>query len=244
MTPARFPGLALTLRRTPVRRGVALLLLLTFLVSPYGLLAAPISNRVPVFNADAGLINIQGNAQAIRDIALTAGKALTIERISTDVVSHGSLSQVQEAAPQIKAGTQLDLRSGQGTTLTGAQLTAGQALNVLAGQNLIVDAAARSDNWQDSGQSSDGRYRRQATYYSGSRLTSGGETTLAANNDLTVRGSTVHSGGNLTAQAGGNLDLLASVDQDRLSYQLGQPLNPGQTGAYAQHGDSVIGVGQ
>ena len=108
---------------------------------------------------------------------------------------------------ELKSGTSLSIAAGNDATLTGTKLDAGTTVSLTAENNITLLAAVNQEFESSNSKSgnflrkTEKRDSRSATTYQGVSITSGGDATVKAKNNLTTAGTTLKAGGNATLEA-------------------------------------------
>ncbi|EGO65284.1 hemagglutinin repeat-containing protein, partial [Acetonema longum] len=153
-----------------------------------------------------------------QDLALQAGRNLavnTVETKDTKTITGKGYSSSQETTTHlqsnIQAGGNATLAAQNDLTLQGANLTAGQDLALQAGRNLAVNAAQQKQSSAENKKKYS--HHSQTITNLQSNIQAGGNATLVAQNDLTLRGANLAAQNDLTLAAGGNITVAAVKDR-------------------------------
>lgn len=107
------------------------------------------------------------------------------------------------------AGNDISLIGSSVKADGGVQAKAGYDINILSSLDTSQGNGSEGWGWRSSS------YNYDRKQHNASVLNGGGNVALQAGNDLTVLGSSVQSGGLLTAQAAGNITVQSEVDSNR-----------------------------
>ncbi|WP_426715810.1 hemagglutinin repeat-containing protein, partial [Chromobacterium violaceum] len=107
------------------------------------------------------------------------------------------------------AGNDISLIGSSVKADGGVQAKAGHDINILSSLDTSQGNGSEGWGWRSSS------YNYDRKQHNASVLNGGGNVALQAGNDLTVLGSSVQSGGLLTAQAAGNITVQSEVDSNR-----------------------------
>ncbi len=167
--------------------------------------------RAATIDADGAL-----GAAAGANLEITAGvHSQGIEGRLTDMnsgrVSRLDVSHERAIASDLRAAD-ITLTAGNDLTLAGSDLTSDEALRLTAGGDLTLGTAAEHD--RHDRQRGDGRNWRleSSTGERVTTLSAGGDIDLSSGQDLTVRGSAIHTPGDARLAAQGDITLEAAYD--------------------------------
>lgn len=133
--------------------------------------------------------------------------------VAADGNGEQSVTFVQQQAT-IAGSQQLTINAGRDVSFMGANVKSGGALTLDAGRDITADAVRRSE--RVAVVFGKGFFERESTSHLATAITSGGDTRLAAGNDITLTGARVESGAGVTLQAGGDIRLAAVKDRELL----------------------------
>ena len=133
-----------------------------------------------------------------KDVTLKAGRDIRNERKA----SHTEISTQLWREASISAENDLNLAAGRDLAIVAASVKTGGNASLSAGNNITVDTLATQQN-------SSGAYNAyiNRTTHLGSQLAIGGNLTMQAGNDLQLTAANVNVGGNMALHAGGDISL-------------------------------------
>ncbi|WP_205962908.1 hemagglutinin repeat-containing protein, partial [Pararobbsia silviterrae] len=187
--------------------------------------------RAGTLDAQAGRdLNARAaNIEASADATLAAAHDVhldTVTQSSDDHVAWATRDHVERASStdtgtRVSAGKNLTITTGHDVNATAAYAQAGDALTVAAGHDIQITAGERSLYANEENTQSQREFLRsrsthtidteQQTASIGSTL-SGNTVDIQAAHDVTIRGSTVASTGDVNVRAGNDLNIAASTD--------------------------------
>ncbi|MBM7329372.1 hemagglutinin repeat-containing protein [Agrobacterium sp. S2] len=169
------------------------------------------------------VVNPNAMVSAGGDANLAAAETLKLQGAGVDVGGNASLSgrdvvlDAQKVAndgsqnatgTRINAGGDIGIKAENDVTIIGSSAKAGGALDVTAENGSVnvvtTDVTRKSD---------DGYLKSTRTTQQGSELSSGGDTSISASQDVLISGSAVNSGGDTSIGAGGNVNITAAQNQ-------------------------------
>lgn len=169
-----------------------------------------------VVNPNA-MVSAGGNAN------LAAAETLKLQGAGVDVGGNASLSgrdvvldaqkvsndgSQNATGTRINAGGDIGIKAENDVTIIGSSAKAGGALDVTAENGSVnvvtTDVTRKSD---------DGYLKSTRTTQQESELSSGGDTSISASQDVLISGSAVNSGGDTSIGAGGNVNITAAQNQ-------------------------------
>ncbi|KAB2793096.1 hemagglutinin [Brucella anthropi] len=169
------------------------------------------------------VVNPDAMVTAVGNAALQAGETLKLQGAGVDVGGNATLTgrdvvlDSQKVAndgsqnatgTRITAGGDIGIKAENDVTIIGSSAKAGGALDVTAENGSVnvvtTDVTRKSD---------DGYSRTTTTTQQGSELSSGGDTSISASQDVLISGSSVNSGGDTSIGAGGNVNITAAQNQ-------------------------------
>lgn len=159
-------------------------------------------------NNDSGRISGQ-------TVALGAGNDLHLGIATQKLTLFPGQTFTREGVAGSVDGQSVTLAAGRDLTLAGGQIQAGDA-TLSAGRDLSIGTqTVTTEQHLKNGGST---YDRSASSERASTISTTGDLSLSAQNDLTVAGSQVKSGGNLTGTAGNNILLNAATASESVDY--------------------------
>ncbi len=176
---------------------------------------------------------IASQVEAKRNLAIVATKNLTLGPAANEQHSYGQSKKVksiedhvQQVSTTLKAGGDATLSAGQDLTLVASTVNAGNEAYLVAGNNLALKAAADQDYsfYSKTKKSSSGKKFRldetDSTTQVGSLVSSGGDSTLVAGENLLLAGSAVTSEKGATKLvASKDVQILAVTDSDSARHE-------------------------
>ncbi|XXE00003.1 hemagglutinin repeat-containing protein [Pseudomonas sp. Z3-6] len=176
---------------------------------------------------------IASQVEAKRNLAIVATKNLTLGPAANEQHSYGQSKKVksiedhvQQVSTALKAGGDATLSAGQDLTLVASTVNAGNEAYLVAGNNLALKAAADQDYsfYSKTKKSSSGKKFRldetDSTTQVGSLVSSGGNSTLVAGENLLLAGSAVTSEKGATKLvASKDVQILAVTDADSARHE-------------------------
>ena len=196
---------------------------------------------------DAGRdVNSQAAAMvADNNVNLNAGRDVNLNTQQTSEYresKEGKRQQVDESIRQqgteIASGGNTTLRADRDATLNAAQVQASGDVAVSAGRDLTLNSATESDySFFEETKTKKGFLSKTTTHtvredyatQEKGTLLSGDNVSLSAGNDLTVKGSSVVGDGKVNLQAGNNVEIVASTEEQS-SYRLDEKKKSGLMG--------------
>jgi filamentous hemagglutinin len=177
---------------------------------------------------NSGLVNAGGRLDLLAGNDLTnkaggiiAGRDVSVTSLNGDVInertvtgydnSNGSSSlhrDFVDSAARIEAANDLAISAGRDFNNSGGVLQSGRDLSIGAGRDVNITSAAQvisNDHGVDLNDSSIKHY--------GAEVTAGQNLSIQAGRDLTVIGSQLNADGNAALDAGNNLTLASSADE-------------------------------
>jgi len=202
--------------------------------------ALSIDSSNSISNLNAGLISAGGglNLSALGNInnigSTISGKTVGLESLTGSInnvtrtqkwnVDAGNVhvggTDVGTTA-SITATDGLVMRAGQDINVTGANVSAGGSLGMAAGSDIIITANEMATSEGRSGRNRTTTETASVTHQ-GSTLTAGGDLTLQAGNDVNARAAAMAAEGDVGIQAGRDVNLLAEATTTRSSSQGGK----------------------
>ncbi|WP_345817791.1 hemagglutinin repeat-containing protein (plasmid) [Paraburkholderia sp. PREW-6R] len=122
---------------------------------------------------------------------------------------------------QINAGQALGIQAGQDIVLKGSSVTAGGNAGIVAGRDLVLSTAVTSTSSTSSGPQPGTVIQTTATQNQGSILQVGGSLGTQSGRNTTLTDATVKTGGDLSMVAAGNLDVLDAQNTATVHSQSG-----------------------
>ncbi|MDD2029508.1 two-partner secretion domain-containing protein [Pseudomonas sp. 39167] len=176
---------------------------------------------------------IASQVEAKRNLAIVATKNLTLGPAANEQHSYGQSKKVksiedhvQQVSTTLKAGGDATLSAGQDLTLVASTVNAGNEAYLVAGNNLALRAAADQDYsfYSKTKKSSSGKKFRldetDSTTQVGSLVSSGGNSTLVAGENLLLAGSAVTAEKGATKLvAGKDVQIFAVTDSDSARHE-------------------------
>ena len=161
-----------------------------------------------------------------KDVTLSAGRDIRNERTANNTAT-GTKLGLQAG---ITASNNLNMNAGRNLDIIAANISAGGNASLHAAQNITVGTLATQQN-------SSGAYNTyiNRTTHLGSKLEVGGNLTLQAGNDLQLTAAKATVGGNMRLSAGGNINLLTVKDTLSSGYDSG-------VGQGKNYDETVIGT--
>lgn len=207
-------------------------------------------------SADHNLTARATTAATAGALTVTAGNDLTIEsghatqnHADATTTGHGYQNQSRSSTDVMGStfsGASVGLTATQGTlTVKGSAVSAKTGnVNLTAGKGIDLLADDEAGSQAQSHASSSGHGKKvtrdessQSLTQVGTRITAAGNATLAAQGgDLTLAASNVKAGGNITAKAAGDINVLSGVNSQ--SYSL-ETTKKGQT-KYSNHQEGYV----
>ncbi|WP_235195310.1 hemagglutinin repeat-containing protein [Pseudomonas brassicacearum] len=176
---------------------------------------------------------IASQIETKRNLAIAATQNLTLGPAANEQHSYGKSKKVksiedhvQQVSTTLKAGGDATLSAGQDLTLVASTVNAGNEAYLVAGNNLALKAAADQDYsfYSKTKKSSSGKKFRldetDSTTQVGSLVSSGGNSTLVAGENLLLAGSAVTAEKGATKLvAGKDVQILAVTDSDSARHE-------------------------
>ncbi|WLH14025.1 hemagglutinin repeat-containing protein [Pseudomonas hefeiensis] len=176
---------------------------------------------------------VASQVEAKRNLAIVATKNLTLGPAANEQHSYGQSKKVksiedhvQQVSTTLKAGGDATLSAGQDLTLVASTVNAGNEAYLVAGNNLALRAAADQDYsfYSKTKKSSSGKKFRldetDSTTQVGSLVSSGGNSTLVAGENLLLAGSAVTAEKGATKLvAGKDVQIFAVTDSDSARHE-------------------------
>ncbi|MBT2375601.1 hemagglutinin repeat-containing protein, partial [Pseudomonas fluorescens] len=176
---------------------------------------------------------IGSQIDAKRDLAMAATGNLTLASAANEQHSAGSTKKVksqedhvQQVSTTLKAGGDVTLSAGQDLALVASTVNAGDEAYLVAGKNLALKAAEDQDYsfYSKTKKTSSGKKFRldeiDSTTNVGSLVSSGGNSTLVAGENLLLAGSAVTAEkGAAKLVAGKDVQILAVTDSDSARHE-------------------------
>ncbi|WP_325919097.1 two-partner secretion domain-containing protein [Pseudomonas frederiksbergensis] len=184
--------------------------------------------------AAGGDLNVVASqVEAKRNLAIVATKNLTLGPAANEQHSYGQSKKVksiedhvQQVSTALKAGGNATLSAGQDLALVASTVNAGGEAYLVAGKNLDLKAAADQDYsfYSKTKKSSSGKKFRLdetgSTTHVGSLVSSSGNSTLVAGENLLLAGSAVTSEKGATKLvASKDVQILAVTDSDSARHE-------------------------
>ncbi len=147
------------------------------------------------------------NLKAGRDLKIETTTSSSTSSAGSNRFSHTGLDRVAT----LYAGNSLSLQAGQDLKLTAAQVNSDGTLSAKAGRDLKLDTVntAQSETLNWSGKGYDLQRARSSSQDVGSVLNAKGDVQLRAGNDIDLQAAQVSSQAQLSALAGGNINIAA-----------------------------------
>lgn len=153
--------------------------------------------------AAAETLKLQGAGVEAGGNASLSGRDVVLD--AQNVENNGSQNAT---GTRINAGGDIGIKAENDVTIIGSSAKAGGAVNVTAENGSVnvvtTDVTRKSD---------DGYLKSTRTTQQGSELSSGGDTSIRASQDVLISGSAVNSGGDTSIGAGGNVNITAAQNQ-------------------------------
>jgi filamentous hemagglutinin len=196
---------------------------------------------------DAGRdVNSQAAAMvADNNVSLSAGRDVNLNTQQTSQYSESkgnNRQQVDEAirqqATEIASGGNTSIHADRDATLNAAQVQASGDVAVSAGRDITLNSATESDySFFEETKTKKGFLSTTTTHtvredyitQEKGAMLSGDNVSLSAGNDLTVKGSSVVGDGKVNLQAGNNVEIVASTEEQS-SYRLDEKKKSGLLG--------------
>jgi len=176
---------------------------------------------------------VASQIEAKRDLGMSAVGDLTLASAADEQHSYGKSKKVksiedhvQQVSTTLKAGGDVTLSAGQDLALVASTVNAGGEAYLVAGKNLDLKAAADQDYsfYSKTKKTSSGKKFRldetDSTTHVGSLVSSGGNSTLVAGENLLLAGSAVTAEkGAAQLVAGKDVQVLAVSDSDSARHE-------------------------
>ncbi|WP_271104218.1 filamentous hemagglutinin N-terminal domain-containing protein [Pseudomonas tohonis] len=171
-------------------------------------------NRLDLLATDS-IRNAQGGIIAGRDISVIAVAGDIInERSQGTLTTHGTSARqdtVMDSAARIEAANDLSLTAGRDLANIGSVISAGGSAGLTAGRDLLIGSATEVDTAQGQGKKS--RWSEATITQHGSDLQVGGQLKAEAGRDLSVIASRVEAGGDIAMAAGRDLEITSAANE-------------------------------
>ncbi|UXY52656.1 two-partner secretion domain-containing protein [Pseudomonas tohonis] len=172
-------------------------------------------NRLDLLATDS-IRNAQGGIIAGRDVSAIALKGDIInERSQANLTTQSGTSARQDtvmnSAARIEAANNLSLSAGRDLANIGSAISAGGVANLSAGRDLLIGSATEVDLAQGQGKKS--RWSAATITQHGSDLQVGGQLKAEAGRDLSVIASRVEAGGDIAMAAGRDLEITSAANE-------------------------------
>ena len=204
----------------------------SFAISRKGRDASIAADKTLEMNAAGNVIDRAGKLQAGEDLAIAAGgdirfdsqKQITGFNVGNSN-SNQSLQRTEHLASSVNAGGDLSLNAGSDIAIQGAQITAASDADLQAQGDIDVLAVADTRHaelhYREKSRGLGSDKQMDATsdslVHKGAGVTAGGNLTLASGTNLQVYGSKLQGGDDVRIAAGGDIKLIAAVDQQQES---------------------------
>ena len=167
-------------------------------------------------NATQDIVNQSGSIVG-NEVNLSAGGNVKNETVVSTVSQGNVTTTLNDDQAVIKATTgELTIQAGQDISNNGAVMKAAGDVTLVAGGNVESSTVERTEHAaQQTGSST---YVRDSVTNQASTIEGGGNVTIAAQKDVTLKGTEVTSGDNLTLVAGGNVSIEAAKDSSMVDY--------------------------
>ncbi|WP_256662999.1 hemagglutinin repeat-containing protein [Pseudomonas sp. 91RF] len=177
-------------------------------------------------NVGRDITAIASQIDAKRDVSMSAIGDLTLASAADEEHSYSKTKKVtsqedhvSQVSTTLAAGNTVSLSAGKDLSLIASRVSAGNEAYLTAGANLALQSAEDSDYsfYSKTKKTSSGKKSRldevSSTTNIASSVTSGGDISLLANNDLLVKGSDVASDkGGVKLVAGNDVQIVAVTD--------------------------------
>lgn len=184
-------------------------------------------------NAGRDISAIASQIDAKRDVSMSAIGDLTLSSAADEQHAYGAnkkfVSQedhVQQVSTTVKAGGTISLDAGKDLSLIASRVSAGDEAYLAAGANLVLQSAEDTDYsfYSKTKKSSSGKKSRLDEVASAtniaSSVTSGGNATLLAGNDMLIKGSEVAADkGGVQLAAGNDIQIVAVTDSSSARHE-------------------------
>ncbi|MFJ3377742.1 hemagglutinin repeat-containing protein, partial [Pseudomonas sp. NPDC086112] len=184
---------------------------------------------------DAGrdLSAIASQIDAQSDIAMAAANNLTLASAADEQHSYEKTRKaarqedhVRQVSTTVNAGGSVALNAGKDLDLIASRVSAGDEAYLFAANNLTLQSAEDSDYsfYSKTKKSSSGKKSRldevASTTNIASAVTSGGNTTLLAGNDMLIKGSEIAADkGGVQLVAGNDIQIVAATDSNSARHE-------------------------
>ncbi|MDE1465724.1 DUF637 domain-containing protein, partial [Spartinivicinus poritis] len=134
---------------------------------------------------------------------------------------HEIKESIRQIGSKIDVKGNLALKAGNDITVVASQLKAGGQVNLTAGNDVAVVAAANEDHYDyyRKGSSSKKVIKKDSVRHQKALVSSGGNTTVKAGGNIQLLGSDIDAKGNVDLTAQGELNALATIDQEYYYYE-------------------------
>ncbi|TDQ37500.1 hemagglutinin repeat-containing protein [Thiopseudomonas denitrificans] len=167
-------------------------------------------------NAGRDVQNLGGALQSGGDLQISAGRDVSLssveERHSISRGSHYLNRQTAQLISETVAGGALAIDAGRDLTVVASRIESGQDMQLIAGNNLTLAAAANESHHYSK--SKKRTSQRDLVQQQGTEVVSGGQFSAVAGNDLMLISSNVTANNEAYLVAGGKVQLLAEQDVD------------------------------
>ncbi|WP_232539756.1 hemagglutinin repeat-containing protein [Pseudomonas chlororaphis] len=191
------------------------------------------SGRDLTINSGRDLSAIASQIDAKRNLAMAATGNLTLASAADEQHSYssskkykGQFDKVSQVSTAVTAGGSVALSAGKDLELIASRVSAGDEAYLVAGGNLALESAEDSNYsfYSKTKKSSSGKKSRldevASTTNIGSMVTSGGNSTLVAGEDLQLKGSGVTSErGAARLVAGNDVEIVAVTDSSSARHE-------------------------
>ncbi|WP_273863719.1 hemagglutinin repeat-containing protein, partial [Pseudomonas sp. B3G-3] len=191
------------------------------------------SGRDLTINSGRDLSAIASQIDAKRNLAMAATGNLTLASAADEQHSYssskkykGQSDKVSQVSTAVTAGGSVALSAGKDLELIASRVSAGDEAYLVAGGNLALESAEDSNYsfYSKTKKSSSGKKSRldevASTTNIGSMVTSGGNSTLVAGEDLQLKGSGVTSErGAARLVAGNDVEIVAVTDSSSARHE-------------------------
>ncbi|MGU3347441.1 two-partner secretion domain-containing protein [Pseudomonas monsensis] len=184
-------------------------------------------------NAGRDISAVASQIEAKRDVSMSAVGDLTLASAADEEHSYTKTKKVtsqedhvSQVSTMLAAGGVVSLNAGKDLSLIASRVNAGDEAYLTAGANLALQSAEDSDYsfYSKTKKSSSGKKSRldevASTTNIASSVTSGGDITLLANNDMLIKGSEVASDkGGVKLVASNDIQIVAVTDSQSVRHE-------------------------
>ncbi|MDF3933786.1 DUF637 domain-containing protein, partial [Pseudomonas citronellolis] len=192
-------------------------------------------------NAGRDINNIGGTLKAGNDLSLSADRDINLNAAQT---TNGQVNgsrhrdqQIEQLGGEVSAGRDLDVTAKRDLSVVASALDAGRDAALSAGRDVTLSSAANESHSYSKTKKITAQ--QDHVEQQGTTLTAGGDVTVSAGENLTLKASKIGAGNEAYLVAGDKLELLADYDSD---YSLYDKKSKGSFGSKKTQRDEVTDV--